>query len=107
MPRSRGRGRRRQGARRFEQKPAARPIERPTIQKTMGPTTTTQTTRAQRPTQDPLTSISHVKSDIIEHVEDIHLMLEHMIVKTIKDQALPAANISTAINQLPANVFSD
>jgi hypothetical protein len=65
MPRSRGRGRRRQGARRFEQKPAARLIERPTIQKTMGPTTTTQTTRAQRPTQDPLTSISHVKSDII------------------------------------------
>ena len=29
----------------------------------------------------------HVKSNIIEHVEDIHLMLEHMIVKTMKDQA--------------------
>ena len=28
----------------------------------------------------------HVKSNIIEYVEDIHLMLEHMIVKTIKDQ---------------------
>jgi len=28
----------------------------------------------------------HVKSNVIEHVEDIHLMLEHMIVKTIKDQ---------------------
>jgi D-sedoheptulose 7-phosphate isomerase len=28
----------------------------------------------------------HVKSNIIEHVEDIHLMLEHMIVKAIKDQ---------------------
>lgn len=27
----------------------------------------------------------HVDSHIIEHVEDIHLMLEHMIVKTIKD----------------------
>ena len=27
----------------------------------------------------------HVESHIIEHVEDIHLMLEHMIVKTIKD----------------------
>ena len=27
----------------------------------------------------------HVKSNIIEHVEDIHLMLEHMIVKTIKE----------------------
>jgi D-sedoheptulose 7-phosphate isomerase len=27
----------------------------------------------------------HVQSHIIEHVEDIHLMLEHMIVRTIKD----------------------
>jgi len=27
----------------------------------------------------------HVDSKIIEHVEDIHLMLEHMIVRTIKD----------------------
>lgn len=27
----------------------------------------------------------HVNSSIIEHVEDIHLMLEHMIVKAIKD----------------------
>ncbi len=28
----------------------------------------------------------HVRSHVIEHVEDIHLMLEHMIVKAIKDQ---------------------
>jgi len=28
----------------------------------------------------------HVDSNIIEHVEDIHLMLEHMIVKTIKER---------------------
>lgn len=35
----------------------------------------------------PMVDINiHVKSNIIEHVEDIHLMLEHMIVKTIKDQ---------------------
>jgi D-sedoheptulose 7-phosphate isomerase len=27
----------------------------------------------------------HVPSNIIEHVEDIHLMLEHLIVKTIKE----------------------
>lgn len=27
----------------------------------------------------------HVDSNIIEHVEDIHLMLEHMIVKAIKE----------------------
>lgn len=35
----------------------------------------------------PMVDINiHVKSDIIEHVEDIHLMLEHMIVKTLKDR---------------------
>jgi len=28
----------------------------------------------------------HVKSDVIEHVEDIHLMLEHMIVRAIKER---------------------
>jgi hypothetical protein len=27
----------------------------------------------------------HVDSHVIEHVEDIHLMLEHMIVKAIKE----------------------
>ncbi|MCC6300314.1 MAG: SIS domain-containing protein [Anaerolineales bacterium] len=27
----------------------------------------------------------HVNSHVIEHVEDIHLMLEHMIIKTLKD----------------------
>ena len=36
----------------------------------------------------------HVRSNIIEHVEDIHLMLEHMIVKAIKDQ--PYLGIDTA-----------
>lgn len=35
----------------------------------------------------PMVDINiHVDSNIIEHVEDIHLMLEHMIVKTIKDR---------------------
>jgi D-sedoheptulose 7-phosphate isomerase len=33
----------------------------------------------------------HVESDVIEHVEDIHLMLEHMIVKTIKDIVISEA----------------
>lgn len=47
----------------------------------------------------------HVKSNIIEHVEDIHLMLEHMIVKTIKDQE--AAPITTEIAKLPAYVLGD
>ena len=30
----------------------------------------------------------HVDSHVIEHVEDIHLMLEHMIVQAIKDMAM-------------------
>lgn len=49
----------------------------------------------------------HVKSNIIEHVEDIHLILEHIIVKTIKDQVQPAANITPAITPLAVDVFSD
>jgi len=42
----------------------------------------------------------HVESNIIEHVEDIHLMLEHMIVKTMKEQiyaAKPVAKYSADI----------
>jgi D-sedoheptulose 7-phosphate isomerase len=31
----------------------------------------------------------HVDSHVIEHVEDIHLMLEHMIVKTLKENLTP------------------
>ena len=74
MPKNRGRGRRRQGARRFEQKATSRPIEQPTVQKTASPTTTTQTSGVQRPTktaaaqrltQEPVASVSHVRSDII------------------------------------------
>jgi len=48
----------------------------------------------------------HVKSDIIEHVEDIHLMLEHIIIKTMKEQMKEAAKSATAITQLSANVLS-
>jgi D-sedoheptulose 7-phosphate isomerase len=34
----------------------------------------------------PLVDVNvHVESHVIEHVEDIHLMLEHMIVKTLKE----------------------
>ena len=39
----------------------------------------------------------HVKSNIIEHVEDIHLMLEHLIVKTIKEQLQPVTEVPTSI----------
>lgn len=49
----------------------------------------------------------HVRSNIIEHVEDIHLMLEHMIVKTIKDQGPMNEQISTSVSQLSTQVFAD
>jgi D-sedoheptulose 7-phosphate isomerase len=49
----------------------------------------------------------HVSSNIIEHVEDIHLMLEHLIVRSIKDQSQPILNIPAAIAQLPAKTFGD
>lgn len=49
----------------------------------------------------------HVKSNIIEHVEDIHLMLEHMIVKAIKDRALPLPDHTPAKNEFPARVSID
>lgn len=48
----------------------------------------------------------HVESDIIEHVEDIHLMLEHMIVRTIKDQPYIGINLQ-AEAKLPAEVLGD
>jgi hypothetical protein len=64
MPKSRGRGRKRQGARRFEQKSTTRPIQQPTVQKAASPTTT-QTPGVQRPTQQVDTSLSHVRGDII------------------------------------------
>src|SRR5690349_8597414 len=48
----------------------------------------------------------HVNSNIIEHVEDIHLILEHLIVRSIKEQVTPVMNVSP-IAQLPAQLFSD
>lgn len=49
----------------------------------------------------------HVNSNIIEHVEDIHLMLEHMIVRTIKDQPFIGVNIPDAGAKLSADVPGD
>jgi D-sedoheptulose 7-phosphate isomerase len=49
----------------------------------------------------------HVKSNIIEHVEDIHLMLEHIIIKMIKEQMQSVGKAPSALSQLPVNVFSD
>ena len=49
----------------------------------------------------------HVKSNIIEHVEDIHLMLEHMIVKAIKDQPNLGLDYSKLDASRPAVVLGD
>jgi hypothetical protein len=40
-------------------------------------------------------------------VEDIHLMLEHMIVKAIKEQAYPETNFTEAIVKYPADILGD
>jgi D-sedoheptulose 7-phosphate isomerase len=48
----------------------------------------------------------HVESDVIEHVEDIHLMLEHMIVKGIKEQVQPDADVVPSIARLSVQAFS-
>ena len=49
----------------------------------------------------------HVNSNVIEHVEDIHLMLEHIMVKTIKEEVGPETNRVTSIVKLTADVVSD
>jgi D-sedoheptulose 7-phosphate isomerase len=49
----------------------------------------------------------HVKSTIIEHVEDIHLMLEHMIVKTIKDSNNPEAFLADPVVKYSVEVSSN
>jgi D-sedoheptulose 7-phosphate isomerase len=49
----------------------------------------------------------HVQSTVIEHVEDIHLMLEHMIVKTMKDQEISETSLAKPLAQFPAEVPAD
>ena len=49
----------------------------------------------------------HVKSNIIEHVEDIHLMVEHIIVRMLKEQVVLQANITQSIDQLSVDVSAD
>jgi D-sedoheptulose 7-phosphate isomerase len=44
----------------------------------------------------------HVDSNVIEHVEDIHLMLEHMIVRNIKDNPASLVTISALMDKQPA-----
>ena len=48
----------------------------------------------------------HVKSNIIEHVEDIHLVLEHIIIKTMKERMQSFTKSTTALSKLQADVLS-
>lgn len=51
----------------------------------------------------PMADINiHVDSNIIEHVEDIHLMLEHMIVKALKDRYYSEADYAKVVQKQPA-----
>jgi D-sedoheptulose 7-phosphate isomerase len=49
----------------------------------------------------------HVRSNIIEHVEDIHLVLEHIIVKTIKDQLQADPAVIMPLSGLSTEVFAE
>ena len=49
----------------------------------------------------------HVMSDIIEHVEDIHLMLEHMIVKAIKESLPLGSNSSSILMDQKTSMLGD
>lgn len=49
----------------------------------------------------------HVMSDIIEHVEDVHLMLEHIIVKAIKEGLPLDTNSSNILMDQSASVLGD
>jgi D-sedoheptulose 7-phosphate isomerase len=54
----------------------------------------------------PMVDINiHVDSAIIEHVEDIHLMLEHMIVKTIKDHKYSESDFVGLMETQPVGVM--
>jgi len=49
----------------------------------------------------------HVQSNIIEHVEDIHLMLEHIIVRTIKDQPYIGINLPDTAAKISVDMPAD
>ena len=49
----------------------------------------------------------HVQSNIIEHVEDIHLMLEHIIIKVIKEEVQSVSKTTTTLSRLPVDLFND
>ncbi len=49
----------------------------------------------------------HVKSDVIEHVEDIHLMLEHIIICAIKERNRQAIQTPSEVESLPVETYGD
>jgi D-sedoheptulose 7-phosphate isomerase len=49
----------------------------------------------------------HVDSNIIEHVEDIHLMLEHIIIKTIRELDELGQHVTTPIPELITHYMGD
>ncbi len=44
----------------------------------------------------------HINSDIIEHVEDLHLVLEHMIIKSLKERANSEAMTQVLLEDVQA-----
>lgn len=48
----------------------------------------------------------HIKSDIVEHVEDIHLMLEHIIVRTIKERLRVKTTMAASTPPIPVIAVS-
>lgn len=49
----------------------------------------------------------HVPSNIIEHVEDIHLMLEHMIVRTIRARVAQRMKIAAPVSEFAPDLIGD
>ena len=49
----------------------------------------------------------HVPSDIIEHVEDMHLILEHMIVKALKERTKTEMVLADSVSEYPLSVSHD
>jgi D-sedoheptulose 7-phosphate isomerase len=51
----------------------------------------------------PLVDIEvHVPSHLIEHIEDVHLVLEHLITKALREKAQAMELIDTSIPVTPA-----
>jgi D-sedoheptulose 7-phosphate isomerase len=56
----------------------------------------------------PMVDINiHVPSNVIEHVEDIHLMLEHIIICAIKERDSQEIVALSPAESLPVETFGD